>query len=110
MDPRMIPRNGAAEYNFGEQTGDARPNEPGVYYHPEADKFTETTFVKRSDGTIVYDQSTGKIQADAFVQLRYRLATADEVERYRKQQLSEVKSGDESAEDVTTKTSKKEIK
>lgn len=84
MDPRLIPRNSASEYNYGEQSGDASPNEAGIYYHPQADKFVETTGVNRSNGEFVYDRSSGKIQADAFVQLGYRLATEDEVKRYKK--------------------------
>lgn len=88
MDPRMIPKNSASEYNTSDQGGEARPNDPGVYYHPQANKFNETTFVRRSDGTKVYDRASGKIQADAFVQLGYRPATDEEVAQYNKSKES----------------------
>lgn len=82
MDPRMIPKGGSQEYTFGEQTGDRQPNSPGVYYHPEAQKFIETGGVKRPDGSTSYHQDSGKIQADAFVQFGYRPAKQDELAAY----------------------------
>lgn len=55
-----------------EKQGDGRVvNKPGVYYHPQADRFVETAKLV-----------PGYIQADAFVQLGYRLATSEELVRY----------------------------
>lgn len=89
MDPRM---NQNGEYNFGERDGSRQANLPGVYYHPAADAFVETGGVKKSDGSIAYDQNTGRIQADAFVQIGYRLATDEEVKRYRAEQEKTAKA------------------
>lgn len=86
MDPRMIPKGSSSEYNYGEQDGKARPNEPGVYYHPAAGKFIETTGTKRPDGSMAYAQDTGKIQADAFKQIGYRPATPEEASHHRNEQ------------------------
>jgi hypothetical protein len=78
MDPRMIPRGGSPEYNSGELEGKARSNEPGVYFHPQAQKFIETTGTKRPDGSMSYARDPGKIQGDAFTQIGYRQATKEE--------------------------------
>lgn len=86
MDPRMIPKGSSQEYNYGEQDGKARPNEPGVYFHPQAQKFVETAGAKRPDGSVAYARATGKIQADAFAQLGYRPANEEEVAAYRAKQ------------------------
>lgn len=103
MDPRMNPHGSKNEYNFGERDGSARPNLPGVYYHPGADAFVETGGQKRPDGTMVYDQINGKIQADAFVQIGYRMATEEEVKRYRSQQESTAKAIKAAQTRTTTK-------
>lgn len=92
MDPRMIPKGSGPEYNYGEQDGKVRPNEPGVYFHPQAQKFVETTGIKRPDGTISYARAAGKIQADAFKQIGYRPADAKELEAYRAQQADRAKA------------------
>ena len=86
MDPRMIPRGTAQEYNHDGQGGEARPNEPGVYFHPQAQKFVETTGIKRPDGSISYAQGAGKIQGDAFAQLGYRPANEEELKEYQARQ------------------------
>jgi hypothetical protein len=78
MDPRLIPQGSGPEYNYGEPEGKARPNEPGVYFHPQAQKFIETTGVKRPDGSISYSSDAGKIQGDAFKQIGYRSANEQE--------------------------------
>ena len=100
MDPRTSTRNPKQEYNFGELDGTARANEPGVYYHQQADKFIETAAQLNPDGTVrlidgkaSYFRETGLIQADAFVQMGYRLASDEEVKRYRstKQDQAEAK-------------------
>ena len=98
MDPRNN-RDSKQEYNFGELDGKARANEPGVYYHPQADKFIETSAALNPDGTVrladgkaSYFRETGLIQADAFVQVGYRLATDEEVKRYRAQQSETAKA------------------
>lgn len=92
MDPRMIPKGSGPEYNYGEMEGKARPNEPGVYFHPQAQKFVETTGVKRPDGSRVYAQQAGKIQADAFVQLGYRPASEQELKEYQARQEATAKA------------------
>lgn len=84
MDPRMIPKGSGQEYNHDGQGGEARPNEPGVYFHPQAGKFVETAGVKRPDGSMTYARDPGRIQADAFVQQGYRSAS-DEEKRYYEQ-------------------------
>lgn len=81
MDPRM---NSRQEYNRNDN-GKKQDNSPGVYYHPQADVFVETAGQRHKDGTMSYDHETGKIQADAFVQIGYRLASEEEVKRYRAQ-------------------------
>lgn len=83
MDPRMIPKGSGPEYNYGEQDGKVRPNEPGVYFHPQANKFIETTGSQRPDGSTAYARDPGRIQGDAFTQLGYRPATDEEVREYR---------------------------
>lgn len=88
MDPRMIPKGSSPEYNYGEQDGKARPNEPGVYYHPQANKFMETTGQKKPDGSMVYARDAGKIQGDAFVQLGFRQADEQEKRYYREAQTA----------------------
>lgn len=79
MDPRMT-KNG--EYNFGERDGTARANEPGVYFHPQAGTFVETAGQRLPDQAASYARDTGKIQADAFVQMGYRPATSEELKAY----------------------------
>jgi len=91
MDPRMIPKGSASEYNYGEQDGKARPNEPGVYFHPQAGKFIETTGIKRPDGSVAYSRDAGKIQGDAFTQLGYRPADQDEQRYYQEAQKAAAK-------------------
>lgn len=91
MDPRMIPKGSGPEYNYGEQDGKARPNEPGVYFHPQAQKFVETTGIKRPDGSVTYSRDAGKIQADAFTQLGYRPATDEERGYYQAAQQAAAK-------------------
>lgn len=86
MDPRMIPKGSGPEYNYGELEGKAQPNLPGVYFHPQAEKFIETTGIRRPDGSISYAQDPGKIQADAFTQMGYRPATAEEARFYQEAQ------------------------
>lgn len=92
MDPRMIPKGSGPEYNYGEQDGKVRPNEPGVYFHPQAQKFVETTGIKRQDGSKVYAREPGKIQADAFVQLGYRPASDEELKEYQAKQKDSEKA------------------
>lgn len=92
MDPRMIPKGSGPEYNYGEQDGKARPNEPGVYFHPQAEKFVETTGIKRPDGSVTYAAQEGKIQGDAFRQLGYRPANEKELKEYRAQQAEKAKA------------------
>lgn len=92
MDPRMIPRGSSSEYNYGEQDGKARPNEPGVYFHPQAGKFIETTGVKRPDGSMAYSRDAGKIQGDAFTQLGYRPANEKELKEFRATQEEQARA------------------
>lgn len=92
MDPRMIPKGGSNEYNYGEQDGIRRPNQPGVYYHPQADKFVETAGQVRPDGETVYHAQEGKIQADAFVQIGYRPATKEELEAFKAKKKDQEKA------------------
>lgn len=110
MDPRMIPKGGSAEYNYGEQDGKARPNEPGVYFHPQAGKFIETTGIQRSDGSVSYARDPGKIQGDAFTQLGYRPATEEELKEYRSQQEGKAKARriEESRKTTVMSSSKQE--
>ncbi len=82
MDPRMVPKGSGQEYNHDGQRGQARPNEPGVYFHPQAGRFIETTGIERPDGSIVHSQDAGRIQGDAFVQIGYRPATEEERRAY----------------------------
>lgn len=102
MDPRMIPKGSASEYNYGEQDGKARPNEPGVYFHPQAQKFVETTGIKRPDGSITYARGAGKIQGDAFTQLGYRPANEEELKAYRADQEAKAKAERVKASSTTT--------
>jgi hypothetical protein len=85
----MVPKGGSTEYNYGEKEGTALPNNPGLYFHPQAGKFIETAGVKRPDGSTSYATDSGKIQADAFVQFGYRPATAEEAKEYRARQEAE---------------------
>lgn len=94
----MIPQASKNEYNWGERTGRS-PNTPGVYYHPEAKKFVETSFNTDVDGNPIlrngqpiYHQATGKIQADAFVQIGYRKATDEEIKLYRSERAKLAKT------------------
>jgi hypothetical protein len=102
MDPRMIPKGSGPEYNYGEQDGKARPNEPGVYFHPDAGKFVETTGVKRPDGSMAYARDAGKIQADAFKQIGYRPATEQELKEYRADQEAKAEAERKKATATTT--------
>jgi hypothetical protein len=86
MDPRMMPKGSATEYNHDGQGGQARPNEPGVYFHPQAGKFIETTGIRKPDGSITYAREAGKIQGDAFAQIGYRAANGEEAEAYHQAQ------------------------
>lgn len=109
MDPRMIPKGAPnGEYTFGEQDGTRRANEAGVYYHPQADKFVETAGVKRQDGSMAHHRDTGKIQADAFVQIGYKPATDEQVSDYRaKQKDQETANRIEASRTTTVMSSKK---
>ncbi len=103
MDPRMIPKNAPnGEYNYGEQDGTRRPNQAGVYFHPEANKFVETAGVQRPDGSIAYAQQTGKIQADAFAQLGYRPATEEQLQAYQAQKKDQATANRVAASRKTT--------
>jgi hypothetical protein len=103
MDPRMISKGRpSGEYNYGEQDGSRRANEPGVYYHPQADKFVETAGAPRSDGSIAYAQHTGKVQADAFVQIGYRHATKEEATAYEARKKDQEKANRIEASRKTT--------
>ena len=112
MDPRMNPHGSKNEYNWAERDG-REPNTPGVYYHPQADKFIETAFTVDfrtgqpvlQDGERVYDRINGKVQADAFVQVGYRKATPEEVKQYRIEQaeLSKKLNAVAKATGLTTK-------
>lgn len=83
MDPRMIPKGSGPEYNHDGQGGQAPPNEPGVYFHPQAEKFVETTGIERPDGSISYSKDAGQIQGDAFAQIGYRPANEEESRYHR---------------------------
>lgn len=102
MDPRMIPKGSGPEYNYGELEGKARPNEPGVYFHPQAQKFIETTGTKRPDGSMSYARDTGKIQGDAFAQIGYRPATEEELKEYRAKQEATAEAQRKRATATTT--------
>lgn len=102
MDPRMIPKGGSREYNYGEQEGKALPNEPGVYFHPQAGKFVETTGVQRPDGSISYSKDQGKIQGDAFTQMGYRPANEEELREYRAQQEKKAEAKRKEKSSTTT--------
>ena len=101
MDPRMIPKGAPnGEYNYGEHDGTRRPNEAGIYYHPGADKFIASATAVDPEGNMlmrggkpVLARVTGKIQADAFVQLGYRAATEQEQKEFlaRQQAAEELK-------------------
>lgn len=92
MDPRMLPKGSSPEYNTGEREGKAQPNNPGVYFHPHAQKFVETTGIKRPDGSVTYARGPGKIQGDAFTQLGYRPANEEELKEYRADQEAKAKA------------------
>ena len=79
MDPRLRDKN---EYNYGEQDGTRKANEPGVYYHPKANKFVETGGTKLPNGQVAYNTANGKIQADAFRQMEYQPATPEQAAYY----------------------------
>lgn len=102
MDPRMIPQGSSSEYNYADG-GPRRPNDPGVYFHPGAQKFVETAGVRRPDGTLAYHQEPGKIQADAFVQMGYRPASKEEAEEYQARQ-KEIRQAEEKKAKSTTTT------
>lgn len=102
MDPRMIPKGSGPEYNFGEMEGKARPNEPGVYYHPQANKFIETSGIKRQDGSISYARDPGKIQGDAFTQIGFRPASEEELKEYRAKQEEKAKAKKKAESSKTT--------
>lgn len=102
MDPRMIPKGSSSEYNYGEQDGVRRPNVAGVYFHEQSGKFVESAGVKRGDGSIAYFQDTGKIQADAFVQIGYKPATEAQVKEYQAQKENQAKANRIEASRTTT--------
>lgn len=91
MDPRLMPKG---EFNYDDNApgGVGRANELGVYFHPGAQKFIETASVKRPDGSKAYNQAQGRIQADAFAQIGYRPATAEERKEYEAQQTASAES------------------
>lgn len=94
MDPRMIPKGSGPEYNYDENNGgQGRSNEPGVYFHPQAQKFIETSRVQTPDNSVAYQPDQGRIQGDAFVQIGYRPATEEELKEYRakQQEVAEAK-------------------
>lgn len=108
MDPRMIPKGAPnGEYNYGEQDGTRRPNEAGIYYHPGADKFVASTAavdpegnMMLRDGKPVFARNSGKIQADAFVQMGYRPANDKETAEY----LARQKAAEEAKRKAKSKT------
>lgn len=91
MDPRLNDLRNKGEYNYGEQDGTRRPNQPGVYYHKGANKFVETGGVKMPDGSVAYDAAAGKIQADAFRQMEYEPATPEQKAFYHASQQAAAK-------------------
>lgn len=99
MDPRLANKG---EYNFGERSGTALPNNPGVYYHPQANKFVETAGQRREDGSIAYFENSGKIQADAFAQIGYRAATDEERKAYEAMKKDQEKANRVEASRITT--------
>lgn len=98
MDPRM----NQGEYNFGERDGSRQANLPGVYYHPQTNKFIETAGIKLSDGSVAYHHDSGKIQADAFTQIGYRPASEEELRDYRSAQKAADEAKRISASRTTT--------
>lgn len=104
MDPRMIPRGGSKEeYNYDQNAGGpGRPNEAGVYFHPQAGKFIETYGVERPDGSTTYAQDSGKIQGDAFAQIGYRPATKEEAAEFRARKEARAKEMKVKANSTTT--------
>lgn len=91
MDPRMIPRGSSTEYNSSDD-GMRPDNKPGVYFHPQAERFIETARVTTPDGSIAYHPDQGKIQGDAFVQLGYRPASDEELKEYRADQAAKAEA------------------
>lgn len=85
MDPRMMPK-GEYNYSDNEPGNVGRANEPGVYFHPGAQKFIETAHIKRPDGSKSYSVDQGKIQGDAFAQMGFRPATDEELKEYEARQ------------------------
>jgi len=83
----MIPKGSGPEYNASDE-GQRPDNQPGVYYHPQADRFIETAGQRRPDGSMVYNVDGGKIQADAFTQIGYRPATEKELKHYNADQAA----------------------
>jgi hypothetical protein len=104
MDPRLANKG---EYNFGERSGEALPNNPGVYYHPQADRFVETAGQRREDGSTAYFENSGRIQADAFTQIGYRPATKEELMAYEAKKKDQEKANRIEASRVTTAMSSK---
>ena len=98
MDPRM---NKNGEYNWAERGG-RQPNQPGVYFHPEAGKFVETAGQRRPDGSVAYSDDTGKLQADAFVQMGYRPASEEERKQYEQKLKDQEKANRIAASRTTT--------
>lgn len=93
MDPRLIPAGSSPEYQ-----GNGRPlNEPGVYYHPGADKFIETGGVRMPDGSVSYANNEGQVQGDAFVQIGYHKADEKELEEYKRRLAAKQKEFEQNA-------------
>jgi hypothetical protein len=83
----MIPKGSSPEYNSSDD-GQRPDNQPGVYFHPQAEKFIETAGQRRPDGSMAYNVDGGKIQADAFTQMGYRPATKEELSQYNAEQAA----------------------
>lgn len=105
MDPRMVPKGGSDdEFNWDSNAfgNRGRAHEPGVYFHPQAQKFIETARVQTADGSVAYHPDQGKIQGDAFAQIGYRLATKDELKEYRAKQKEAAEAKRRNAGSKTT--------
>lgn len=87
MDPRMIPKGSGPEYNSSDE-GPRPDNQPGVYFHPQAERFIETAGQRRPDGSVSYNVDGGKVQADAFTQMGYRPASEKELKQYNAEQAA----------------------
>jgi hypothetical protein len=105
MDPRMIPKGSGPEYNSGDE-GQRPDNQPGVYFHPQAEKFIETAGQRRPDGSMAYNVDGGKVQGDAFTQLGYRPASEEELKQYEAEQAAKREMARINASRKTTTLSK----